>query len=561
MKTRKKGILFFAVVAGIMLTSAVTLAVNPAQWLDDSSDFDEITAEELDAFDLDALGLDLELGYSGDQLSQFCSANELAGSNEHVKEYKIPTACTQPLAITVDHNGIVWFAQTNTGKVAKFDPLTETFTEYDNSVWKNVEKIFIATAIENNVEPTKLRSMMWGIDYFPDGSVWFTDEATDAIWKFSIDDESYNRISYSQTDESKSSLPQKLVIEGSKIIINDFTGGRLSFLDYAQNEQGLLHYAIPSVMENAVTSDFAIDSDKNVWYTNWVPSGQGILVKFDYPAYEFQSAQGEVTQGLLLQDFVEWYNFPAGLTTPNGVAVGPEQKIWLADTSSNYFFSFDPKIEEFTKYVTSIPTIDSYGNASGFIKNPVSRPYWIEHSDGNLIMNEHNANRIGVFNPSSETLVEYTVPSRNPNWQDCAGIDNCGLAQVFDFAVAGEKIWFTEWVENNIGVVDTSIPLPFSIVIDKDKITLEKGQTTQITLEVTKTGSANMYDASVNSSLTSTFSDIIITHENNFSLSDKTTISVEIMVSEHALSGTHKVLLGAYTDDIAVSQFITVTVM
>jgi len=558
--TRKKGILFFAVVAGIMLSSAFTLAGYPAQWSDDSSDFDEMTQEELDAFDLDALGL--ELGYSGDELSQFCSANELAGSNEYVKEYKIPTACTQPLAITVDHNGIVWFAQTNTGMVAKFDPLTETFTEYDNSVWENVEKIFVASAIENNMEPTKLRSMMWGIDYFPDGSIWFTDEATDAIWKFSIYDESYQRISYSQNDEGKSSLPQKLVIEGSKIIINDFTGGRLSFLDYAQDEQGLLHYAIPSVVENAVTSDFAIDSDKNVWYTNWIPGGvQGVLVKFDYPRYEFQSSQGEVTQGLLLQDFVEWYNFPPMLTTPNGVAVGPDQKIWLADTSSNYFFSFDPKTEEFTKYVTSIPTIDSYGNASGFIKNPVSRPYWIEHSDGNLIMNEHKANRIGVFNPSSETLVEYTVPSRNPNWADCEGIEYCGVAQVFDFAVAGEKIWFTEWVENNIGVVDTSIPLPFSIAIDKDKITLEKGQTTQITLVVTKTGSAHMYDASVNSSSTSTFSDIIITHENNFSLSDKTTISVEIMASEHALSGTHKVLLGAYTDDIAVSQFITVTVM
>ena len=562
MKTRKKGILFFAVVAGIMLSSGVTIAINPAQWFGDSSLEDGLqmpTDEELDAFDLDALGL--ELGYSDAESLQFCSANEQAKSNEYVKEYKIPTPCTQPLAITVDHNGIVWFAQTNTGKVAKFDLLTETFTEYSNAVWEHVEKVFIVSAIENNMEPTKLRSMMWGIDYFPDGSIWFTDERTDAIWKFSIDTESYDRISYSQTDENKSSLPQKLVIEGSKIIINDFTGGRLSFLDYAQDKQGLLHYAIPSVMENAVTSDFAIDSDKNVWYTNWIPSGQGILVKFDSPGYEFQSTQGEVTQGLLLQDFVEWYNFPAGLTTPNGVEVGPDQKIWLADTSSNYFFSFDPKTEEFTKYVTSIPTIDSYGNASGVIKNPVSRPYWIEHSDGNLIMNEHNANRIGVFNPSSETLVEYTVPSRNPNWADCEGIEYCGVAQVFDFAVAGEKIWFTEWVENNIGVVDTSIPLPFSINIDKDEITLEKGQTTQITLEVTKTGSAHMYDASVNSSSTSTFSDIIITHENNFSLSGKTTISVEIMASEHALSGTHKVLLGAYTDDIAISQFITVTVM
>ena len=540
-----------------MLSSGVTIAVNPGQWFGDD-DIKIPTAEDLDALDVDALGL----GYSSDEVSRFCSTNEQALSNEYVKEYKIPTTCTQPLAITVDHNGIVWFAQTNTGMVAKFDPVTEVFTEYHNQVWKNVEKIFITSAINNNAEPSKLRSMIWGMDYFPDGTVWFTDEATDAIWKFSIDAESYDRISYSQIDENKSSLPQKLVIDGSKIIINDFTGGRLSFLDYAQDREGLRHYSIPSVVPDAVTSDFAIDSEKGVWYTNWVPSGQGILVKFDYPGYEFQVTQGEVTQGLLLQDFIEWYNFPVGLTTPNGVTVGPDQKVWLANTSSNYFFSFDPKTEEFTKYVTSIPTIDSYGN---FGKNPVSNPYWIEHHDGSIIMNEHNANRIGVFNPSSETLVEYTVPSRNPNWADCEGIVYCGVAQVFDFAVAGEKIWFTEWVENNIGVVDTSISPPFSIDINVNQITLEKGQTSEIPLKVTKASSWNgmSIDASVNHSSTSTFSDIIIKPElNNFSLSDtSTTISVQISVSEHALSGTHKVLLGAYTDDIAVSQFITVTIV
>jgi hypothetical protein len=60
-----------------------------------------------------------------------------------------------------------------------------------------------------------------------------------------------------------------------------------------------------------------------------------------------------------------------------------------------------------------------------------------------------------------------------------------------------------------------------------------------------------------------TFPDITIKPElNNFSLSDTpTTISVEITASERALSGTHKVLLGAYTDDIAVSQFIIVTIV
>ena len=561
MKTRKKGILFFAVVAGIMLSSGITIAVNPAQWFGNSGVEDDMnipTAEEFDAFDPDTLGLDL--GYHPREKLQFCSTNDQSLSNQYVKEYKIPTECTQPLAITVDHSGNVWFAETNTGDIAKFDPLTETFIEYNNTTWEDVEKIYIMSALENNAKPTKLRSMIWGIDYFPDGSIWFTDETTGAIWKFTIDEETYDRISYSHTDEGKSSLPQKLVIDGSKIIINDFTGGRLSFLDYAQDREGLRHYSIPSVVPDAVTSDFAIDSDKNVWYTNWVPSGQGILVKFDYTGYEFQSTQGEVTQGLLLQDFVEWYNFPPELTTPNGVTVGPEQKIWLADTSSNYFFRFDPKTEEFTRYTTSVPTIDSYGNASGVIKNPVSRPYWIEHYDGNIIMNEQTANRIGVFNPYTEALVEYTIPSRNPNWSDCEGIDYCGVAQVFDFAPDGKKIWFTEWVENNIGVIDTSISHPFSVDIDKKQITLEKGQTTQLVLEV-KSLVSSTFDVNVNSSSASTFSDIIITHEDNFSLSNETSITVKIMASEHALSGTHKVLLGAYTDDIAVSQFITVTVV
>jgi len=541
-----------------MLSSGVTIAINPAQWFEPSTDnMYEITNEEIDA-----LGLELE--YSDDQSLQFCSTNDYAMSNEYVKEYKIPTVCTQPLAITVDHNGVVWFAQTGTGKIAKFDPLTETFTEYANPVWENIEKSFILNAVENNAVPEKLRSMMWGMDAFPDGSIWFTDERTDAIWKFSIDSETYDRISYTQTDDEGSSLPQKLIIDGSKIIINDFTGGKLSFLDYAQDRQGLRHYAIPAVMGDAVTGDFAIDSDKNVWYTNWVPGGQGVLVKFDYPGYEFESSKGEVTQGLLLQDFIEWYNFPLGLSTPNGVAVGPEQKIWIVDTSSNYFFSFDPKTEEFTRYVTSTPTSDSYGN---FGKNPVSNPYWIEHSDGNLIMNQHNANRIGVFNPSSETLVEYTVPSRNPNWADCEGIEYCGVAQVFDFAVDGKKIWFTEWVENNIGVVDTSIQLPFSIDINTKEITLEKGETAVVTLQVTKTSDQHIIQsANVNYSSTAfvtTFSDISIKPElNNFSFSDvPKTISVEITASEHAITGTHKVLLGAYTDDIAVSQFIIVTVM
>ena len=109
------------------------------------------------------------------QRAQFCGSGD-AKSTTYVTEYTIPTDCTNPLAIVTDYEGNVWFAQTNTGNLAKFDPDTESFTEYENLLW-----------------PPNGRSMMWGIDYSPDGSIWYTDETFDSIWRFSLQDESYQR--------------------------------------------------------------------------------------------------------------------------------------------------------------------------------------------------------------------------------------------------------------------------------------------------------------------------------------------------------------------------------
>ena len=552
MKTRKKGIIFFALVAGIMLASGITIAI-PGKSAEDTE-----TVESIEDVGGDTIAsLDVGSGYSDDEKLQHCSTSDKAKSNYFVREYKIPTECTKPLAITTTPNGTVWFAQTNTGNVAKFDPVTEEFTEYINPGWIEAETRY----------NQKLRSMMWGMDYSPDDAIWYTDETSDSIWRFSIPDATYNRINFPIAEgtsvdpaSSGSSLPQKLIIDGSNVIVNDFTGGKLTIFGYSQLGE-LSYAAIPSPIVG-FTSDFAIDLEDNIWYTNWNPDGTGILIKFDHKKWESQLSISSQADSLLLQDFIQFFQFPSGMTAPNGVAVGPNQNIWIVDTTSSYFFSFDPVTEEFTKYVTSVPTIDSYGNASGFIKSPISRPYWIEHSGDNLVMNEQTANRIGVFNPSTETLVEYTVPSRNPNWSDCEGIEYCGVAQVFDFAIDGKKIWFTEWVENNIGVVDTSIPLPLSIDIDTQSVTLEKGETANVVLRVIPTTSDLGSGLTMNSSTTTLFSDIVVTQSQITKFDDGSkTISIQITASESALSGKHKVLLGVYNNDIAVSQFIAVTIV
>ena len=170
-KKQTKGIFAFLFLGGIMVTSGVVIAfpgVDPSTQV-------TLTGTPADNFP-DA------------QRAQFCGSSN-AKSTDYVQEFSIPTLCTNPLAIVTDYDGNVWFTQTNTGKLAKFDPTTETFTEYDNPLW-----------------PQGSRSMMWGIDYAPDGSVWFTDEAFDSIWKFSTIDEKYERLSYPSDGNS---LPQK----------------------------------------------------------------------------------------------------------------------------------------------------------------------------------------------------------------------------------------------------------------------------------------------------------------------------------------------------------------
>jgi len=200
--------------------------------------------------------------FPDEQRAQFCGTGN-AKSNSYVKEYKIPTACTMPLAITTDRNGHIWFVQTNTGNLAKFDPDTESFEEYENPNW-----------------PENARSMMWGIDYSPDDSLWFTDDTFDAVWKFSISENKFINIHLPFGNQS---MPQRLQIVGSSIIFNDFLASIVAVITPKQDSSELL--IIPKLQDDSFASDFTVDKDKNLWYISWKNEESGILVRFDQQNY------------------------------------------------------------------------------------------------------------------------------------------------------------------------------------------------------------------------------------------------------------------------------------
>lgn len=502
------------------------------------------------------------------QRAQFCGGDDPPSSTRFVQEYRVPTECTQPLAIEVDPDGNVWFAETNTGRIAKFDPETGLFNEYDNVYW-----------------PPGGRSMVWGMDYLPDGSLWYTDEANDLLWRFVIDGARYERIFYAPSADS---LPQRIEAHGSELVINDFTGGKLTLLDPVQAADAMEApaVAIPSPLgigapggENpAFTSGFDVAPDGAIWYTNWVFQGERILVRFDRPAYA-EAPDADPSS------FMDRYALPRESTTPNGVTVGADGRVWIMDTSSSYLFAFDPSTGEFAQYVTSAPPRNTYGNASGVIKTPISRPYWSALDDtGRIVFNEQTANRIAVLDPSESTLVEYVIPSRNPSWGDCGGLADCGLSQPFDFAVDGDRVWFTEWVENNIGVVDMSVPLPFEVRTSADILEVEKGGAATLTMTVAPAGGpgaapaagqAGMAGPAAGASFvqadTSQFSDITVESDAQMFVlgaagggaGSAGAQDAEITVSARAtaLATDHQLLLGARTGDVTISKYVTVRIL
>jgi virginiamycin B lyase len=488
---------------------------------------------ESDEPDLNLTGTPAD-NFSEEQRSKFCGTGD-AKSNDYVTEYKIPTDCTLPQAIVIDYDGNIWFVESNTGNLAKFNPVLESFEEFENPLW-----------------PKGKHSMMWGIDYAPDGTIWFTDEKHNSVWKFNVEDQEYSSLSFPSAD---SSSPQRLELQGSKLIINDFKGNRIVFSDYIQSFERLNSYSIPSNNPDSVTADFTIDGD-NIWFTRWLVDGVGTLTKINQTEFDLLIQNDEVNLP------AESYILPMTLNTPNGITADNAGNIWIADSSSSLFFKFNPNNQNFTQYVTSNPQKSTYGNYTGEIKSPTSKPYWIDmDSFGKLVFNEPGSNRIGVFDPETESLVEYFVPSQNPHWGDCADAQNCGISQVFDFVIVDNKIWFTEWAENNLGVVDRTVPLPFEIQLDENKISLLPGESKN--LDFTLLASSNNLHSPASLILldSSEFLDVqtnMIFDGDSFS--DSQTITMTLSSDIQIVPGEYKVLLGAETEQVSVSKFVTVII-
>ena len=145
----------------------------------------------------------------------------------------------------------------------------------------------------------------------------------------------------------------------------------------------------------------------------------------------------------------------------------------------------------------------------------------------------------------------------------CGDVSDCGIAQVFDFSIDGNKIWFTEWVENNIGVVDTSVALPLEIELESNEIILTPGESKSFNYIITPKSENLVSEVSLVIAEPNDFLNVSTDSKNTFQLDSNTPRTVDVVISanENVPAGTYKILLGAQTPDIAISKYVTLTVL
>ncbi len=149
-------------------------------------------------------------------------------------------------------------------------------------------------------------------------------------------------------------------------------------------------------------------------------------------------------------------------TTPTDLVVfansARTSSIWLTEHGTNFITEYRLDSHNVTRFPTSSSP-----------RHYITLPYWIaEPADHKgFWFNEHEGNRIAFFNTTAMALLEYEVPTRDPF--------NGYIANALTISADpndNNKVWFTEFNHDKIGVLDNSPPIPFDINSSASKITI-----------------------------------------------------------------------------------------
>ena len=443
--------------------------------------------------------------------NSFCGMKSMPNSTEYVTEYVLPQNCEMPLGIGVDtKEDRVWYVSTKKGILGSYDIKEDKFNEeMQIPTWPSRN---------NNLE----FSQVWDVEIDnqdnANGDVWFTDGKQNAIWRFITSTNSFERYTIpGQSQDFGTTYPSSIEFNPNNDNIVYFVGMFspsiwIAEIDRLKNgtSEGITEIPIPiEGFEETdpvfvTTGSLAFDEKENaLWVSMMIYGYKGQILKYSLDNKSFDA-----------------FDLPSDLNSPWGLTIDDNSNLWVTNAGTSIFYKLSPGKNndddsdgrsaqdfEIEKFVTSKGSFRIFGKLpeSGIERDFQNRYYTLPSmvkvsNDGLVWFNEQHGNKLSKFDPSTEILIEYWVPTQNRLWGICSNDDisnnnssiknndTCGIANVLQFSIGKDdkQIWFSEWSQNKIGKVEAVDDVPFSIdVFESDEeLTIERGQKEKIKLSI-----------------------------------------------------------------------------
>ena len=344
-----------------------------------------------------------------------------------ISELPVPQNDSEPLAITTDSSGNVWFAESYTQQVVEYVPSSQIFYNFSIPTPKN-------------------SGLIWFILFDKSGNIWFADAQQPLLWRLSPSTGQFANFSTG----SQLVYPNVLAYDSStnQIWFSSTYTGQIGVFQINSNESATLLNLVSVPNPNGTyqtskngpiigPSGLALDSQGNV-----------------FVAETFASAISEYSP--TSSTFVRIWRLPSG-SQPVGLAVDEARgRVWFTNHATSdfgYVVESSGQVSEISSSLFSF-SIGAYGDT-------ITLPYWIQVApNGAIWFDEHYGNKIARFNPESMILTEFLVPTSASSPLRFTLDNSRGL------------VWFTEFTGNNIGVLDQNDSVHSSTLVSQSSASL-----------------------------------------------------------------------------------------
>lgn len=261
-----------------------------------------------------------------------------------------------PYGISVDENGVVWFAETGSGSIGRYDPITGTLHEFalpqtgSRPFYLTVDKngtVWVSETQYNQIVMFDSKSSTFrqfpiptpgavpgGITADNSGNIWFTEEISDKIGRLVPSTGNITEFQIPTTD----SIPIQVAVDQHGVVW--FTESKTGKIGGLNPSNGSVSEFTPSNSTLLGPTGLIVDSDGSVWFTE---HGGNRITNFNPTTQTFKSYPLSNSQA-----------FPFGLVFDQ-----QQDRIWFVEHIGNSIGTLDLNKERFDTFPIPNPSSDA----------------------------------------------------------------------------------------------------------------------------------------------------------------------------------------------------------